>query len=523
MNTVQRLVNYFKAGFPCLALTTTEEKRAQADIIAAAKVVDKKIITWSCVEGTVSLDGNLKREDDKQDPLYAIEFLLKNIQEETIVILRDIHDWLRSSGSAHALLTRHLRELIQDYTSYGSCVVIVAPEFKPYPAIDHLVTIVNYELPTEEVLREIAVGIANSKQDDVVRQKCLDLLKSHKGNEIIKALRGLYTTEAENALSLSLVEKETFDTEVIYREKMNAIKKSDLLTLTDPDPAGLDAIGGLEALKEWIIERKETMSVEAIEYGVDAPKGVFVTGVPGTGKSLTATVIGTAFNIPCVKLDGSKLFNKYVGESQQRTRDALALAEALSPCVLYIDEIDKALAGGKGDGSDGGSAVTQQVNGVLLPWLQDRNNRPNPPLVFVVATSNKVTGLDPALFRHGRFDDMFSVDLPHQVEREQIAAVILKRAKRNPENFDLTAIANATKDYTGAEIGDVIKEAKIIGFRNKREFTTEDIVVAAAKIIPQIKTAPEEIEAIRRWGEGKARPASKAISTTKPTTTRKLK
>ena len=244
---------------------------------------------------------------------------------------------------------------------------------------------------------------------------------------------------------------------------------------------------------------------------------MLIIGVSGTGKSLTAKAVGTALGIPTLKLDIGALFNSLVGESEARTRAALKLAEAISPCTLWLDECDKGLAGIGGSGSND-SGVTKRVFGTLLQWMQD-NQKP----VFMVATANQVEYLPPEFLRKGRFDEMFTVDLPTQSEREQIAAVVIKKLKRDPKNFDLSKIAAATQNFTGAEIEAVVGESLFVAFDdNAREITTADVVSAAANIIPIAKTMAEKIEAIRRWGEGRARPAAAQQPQQTQSTTRKL-
>ena len=506
MTIVQKLMNYLKAGYPCLSIQTTEEKRCQGDICNAAKSTDRKVITWSASEGIVHVD-TAERIDDTNDLLDALKVLHKSEEENQVIILRDVHNWPLDRDP---ILSRYLRDVITDAPAKANCVVIVCPEFKPYSSIAKLVTMLDYALPNHEELREIAKNIADGTSSKKKIKKADD--------DVIRALSGLSTTEAENALALSLVETGEFSPDIIYREKVAAVKRTDLLEIVDPDPRGLDAIGGLENLKAWILTRKEAYSPEAEKYGLPSPKGCLLVGVPGSGKSLSAKVIGTALNVPTLKLDIGKLFTEWVGKSEQRTREALQLAEAMSPCVLMLDEVDKGLSGASGSGSND-SGVTRRVFGTLLTWMQEKKKP-----VLCVMTANQVEHLPPEFLRRGRFDELFTIDLPHQSEREQISAVIIKKLGRDPSKFDLTKIAQATVDYTGAEIEAVVNESLFLGYAdNKREINTDDIVNAAKTVIPISKTMAEKITAIRKWGEGRARQASLPAVQQTVSSNRKLK
>jgi SpoVK/Ycf46/Vps4 family AAA+-type ATPase len=320
---------------------------------------------------------------------------------------------------------------------------------------------------------------------------------------VIRALSGLTTTEAENALSLSFVEVDGFDSKIIYREKIKAVRKSGLLDIVEPDPRGLEAIGGLEVLKDWIRQRKRAWSPEAKEFGLPDPKGCLLVGVPGSGKSLCAKVIGTVLGQPTVRLDIGSLFNSLVGESESRARGALRLAEAIAPCVLWIDEIDKGMAGAGGSGS-GDSGVTKRVFGTFISWMQE-HKRP----VFMVATANDVTNLPPEFLRKGRFDEIFAVDLPTQEERKVILSIHLAAKKRDRANFDIDAVSQATNGFTGSEIESAVVQGLFRAFDEGKEMNTQHLLAAANEIVPLAVTAKEQIDGIREWARNRARFASK--------------
>jgi len=480
----QRLVNYFKASFPGLAIQTTEEPRVLADIIEAAKVVKRDVVIWSATEGLKQLLPNPKEYQDTKDPVDAFKQRLKN----TVYIFRDLNTW---PFDRDPILARSLKDLLTWAPIEGACVVITGSEFKSHASFEKLVTVMDYSLPGPDDLEKIALGIAES---------CGKKIES--GQDVIRAMGGLSTSEAENALALSVIETNRFDPAVIYREKVQAVRKTNLLDIVEADPRGLEAVGGLSELKGWIVKRRRAYTPEAEKFGLPAPKGVLLVGVPGTGKSLSAKAIGTALGVPTVKLDVGNLFNSLVGESEARTRDALKLAEAMSPCVLWIDEIDKGFSGSGGSGS-GDSGVTRRVFGTVISWMQERR-RP----VFLVATANQVGHLPPELLRKGRFDEIFAIDLPSDKERESIFTIHLAKKSRDPKRFNLPKLAAATEDFTGSEIETVLDEAMFNAFDENREVETDDIVKAAHSTTPLAKTAKEQIDAIREWAKSRARFAS---------------
>lgn len=478
-----RLTNYIKAAFPAVAVQTTEEQRACADIIAAAKETKRKVVTWSATEGMQMVFPDPK-------PLPETNFLAdacKQRIEDCVFIMRDTHAW---PFHQDPILLRSMRDFMAWAPTAGSCIMLIGPSFKADPTIEKMVTVVDYTLPKAEDLRKIAEGMAESVSKKL--DKLTDDLDS-----VLRALGGLSTSEAENALALSLVESKKFCPEVIYREKVQAVRKSGLLEIIDADPRGLDSVGGLDILKDWIIKRKRAYSKEAEEYGLTPPKGIMLVGVPGTGKSLAAKAIGTALEVPTIKLDVGSLFNSLVGESESRTRDALKLAEAMSPCVLWVDEIDKGMAGAQGGGGDSG--VTKRVFGTIISWMQERR-RP----VFLVATANQVQGLPPELLRKGRFDEIFAVDLPDAIDRKAIFEIHLAKRKRTGD-FDLDTVVTETEGFTGSEIETVIDEAMFNAFFQDREVSPMDLLRAAKEIVPLSKTAKEQIESIREWASNRAR------------------
>jgi len=288
------------------------------------------------------------------------------------------------------------------------------------------------------------------------------------------------------------------DIDLVTDEKKQIIRESEALEFYAVSESP-DDVGGLGVLKEWLRLRERAFTQEARAYGLPAPKGIALIGIPGTGKSLTAKMIGGLWRLPLLRLDVGALFGSLVGESEERTRRALQVAETVAPCVVWIDEVEKALAHG---GLDSGTST--RVFGTILTWMQEKTSP-----CFVVATANDIASLPPELLRKGRFDEIFFLDLPTQAERKEIFTVHLRKRNRIPADYDLDQLAAATGGYVGAEIEQAIIDAMYLGFNENREFSTADILAAIKRQVPLSISQRETIEALRSWlREGRAQSAS---------------
>ena len=262
-------------------------------------------------------------------------------------------------------------------------------------------------------------------------------------------------------------------------------------------------VGGLGRLKEWLKLREPAFTQEARQYGLPEPKGLALIGIPGTGKSLSAKMIASLWQLPLIRMDMGAVFGGLVGQSEENIRRALTLAETISPCVLWIDEMEKALATGAGD-----SGTSLRVFGTLLTWMQDKKKP-----VFHVATANDVGRLPPELLRRGRFDEIFFLDLPNAEERKEIFAVHLRKRGRRASAYDLTRLAVAAEGYDGAEIEQAIIDAMYVAFndsgKTRRDFTTDDILATLRRQVPMSQSQREVIAALRQWlQDGRAMSAS---------------
>jgi hypothetical protein len=342
-----------------------------------------------------------------------------------------------------------------------------------------------------------------------LKQELSDFAETHdvkiEGNgegkhEIACAVAGLPRHEAAKLFSRCFIEKKGLDAAWLRKEKAARVSErlGGALTFVETD---VPDVGGLEGLRSWLDARRDAFGSEtAKKFGLPEPKGVLLLGIPGTGKSLTAKVVAKKWGVPLLRFDVGKVFGSLVGQSESQMRSALESAEACSPCVLWLDEIEKGLSS-KG-GLDGGTS--QRVFGSMLTWLQDKTKP-----VFVVATANKISDLPPELLRKGRFDEIFFVDLPTLEERAEIARIHLKRHERDPKGFSVEKIAAATEGFSGAEIEQAVIDGLFTAFARKQELTLNDILDAARGTTPLSKTMAEDVRALRAWSVGRAKPAAK--------------
>ena len=366
------------------------------------------------------------------------------------------------------------------------------------------------QLPSKTQLLEQLDGVvegSNLKDDLIPSPK--------RREELVEAALGLTTSEAENAMTLAIVrprlakDPNIWDPKIVLEEKCQALKKTGLLEYIPVNPDGLKQVGGLEVLKGWVRKRKAAFTEKAQAFGLPPPKGILLVGPAGCGKSLSAKAISGELGLPLLRLDMGKMFGSLVGQSEANMRQAIQVAEAIAPCILWIDEIEKGLAGSTGGSHDSG--VGARVLGTILTWMQDKKSP-----VFVYATANDVQGLPPELLRKGRFDEMFSVDLPTIGERADIFGIHLRkkgRAKlieKGAINVD-TLAAHVSEGFTGAEIEAAIIEGMYSAFDANREVVTKDIEDALSNSKPMSKMMAEKILAIRKWCKDRTRQANQGV------------
>ncbi len=485
------LQTYLRAGYPGIVMISSEEARAEADIASVCTSLKRDLHAWSSTEGLVNVkEGRVTTCPDPLEALQLLDGMFANTSPRHVVLMRDLQLHLDQSDP---MLVRRIKDILRIAKSNGHTLILLGCRLKLPPELEHEMTHVDFTLPDASQLGTVLDGIIRSAKlknvHEVVRESAL------------QSALGLTTTEAENAFALSVVETKGIDHKIIAREKARTLKKNGLVEVVEANTS-LEDIGGLGLLKEWLQRRAGAFSESAKAYGLPAPKGLLIVGIPGTGKSLTAKATAGAFGLPLLRLDMGRVFGGIVGQSEANLRSVIQTAEAISPCVLWIDEIEKGFSGSKSSGStDGGTS--SRVFGSFLSWMQEKTKA-----VFVVATANDVSKLPPEFLRKGRFDEMFFVDLPDALERAQIWDIVIKRHGRRPTDYDTVVLARACEQFTGAEIEAVFIDAMHEAYAEGKEPGPKDIVEAITRTVPLANLMDGQISALRHWAKGRAREAA---------------
>ena len=489
----QDITSLLRARNTLLWVVTREEVRVERAIVEAAAAARYTTLLWDCATGLSEASG--RRRTDNGDP-GAILAQIRDSKERAVYVLRDMHKWL-DPVTLRGLRSR-ARELKGAAKDEARTIVILTPSAEVPPELAGVATVIDYPLPDRQEMGQILDAILRQVPEEIRATA----LAAGAREAAVDAAVGLTAEEAENCYSRSLVQSKTIDPVLVSAEKRRVVAREKVLTWYETDPRGLDAVGGLDILKGWLVSRRAGFSERARKFGLPSPKGLMLVGPSGTGKSMCAKAIAASFGYPLLRLDLGALRSKYVGDSEANVRRALAVAETMSPCVLWLDEIEKSLAGSQGEQGDGG--VAADALGAVLTWMQERQGS-----VFVVATANDVRSLPPELLRKGRFDEVFWVDLPTKTERAEILKATLTQYGRTTKGIDAAALAAATEGFAGAEIAALVPEALFAAFADgERSLTSKDLLTAARAVVPLSKTAKEKLESLRSWATGRARPAS---------------
>jgi len=490
-----------RARYPIIYVITSEEMRVQNMVVEIAKKRQKKVFEWSYSTGIVpagaSIQSQKHRNASTKDPLMALDQVIELV-EPAIYVFKDFHPFLTKNNFA---IVRKLKEIGLHLKNSFKTIILVSPVMEIPTELEKEITLMNFPLPTRDDLNELLNRII----EDVKQFKQVVIDLDVAGRErLLQAALGLTLGEAENVFAKIIVKDERLtgaNVSEVFAEKQQIIRKSGLLEWYAASE-NFQQIGGLAILKDWINKRAVAFTSEARDYGLPSPKGILMLGVQGCGKSLCAKAVATQWQLPLLRFDMGRMFGSLVGSSEENVRRAIAVAESVAPAILWVDEIDKAFAGSQGSGAtDGGT--TARVFGTFLTWLSEKNAP-----VFVVATANDISHLPPELLRKGRLDEIFFVDLPSQTERAEVFKIHIAKRGRTPESFDLDALADASKDFSGAEIEEAINSALYDAFYAQQEIVTEHILDSLAQTVPLAKTMDEQINRLRTWAEGRARNAS---------------
>ena len=481
-----------RAGANVIHIASYEWERVRGHVIFMANTLALPLRVWSQSTGLQGCSGEgllTSEAEELTDPLELLR-QIHSSDEAGVWILEDFQPFLREE---HHPLLRWIRELTRLPASPRKVVVLSTP--LPGLPLD-----LRKEIPTLELdlpgVEDLKVVLQDTAAVMGVRPDADDAL--------LDAARGLTVMEARLAFGKAAAELGRLGhaaVPLVAREKERIIKQSEVLEYY-PTDARMTDVGGLDQLKLWLDRRGKAFGAGAKDFGLDAPKGMLLLGVQGCGKSLLAKAVAATWQFPLLRFDMGKVFGGIVGQSEANIRTALQVAQALAPCVLWIDEIEKGLAGmGSSDHTDGGT--TARVVGSLLTWMQEKKDP-----VFVVATANRIEMLPPELLRKGRFDEIFFVDLPTKKVREEILSIHLKKKKRVLSDFDLSKLSSASKGYSGAELEEAVREGLYDAFSEGRELATEHVQRALEKTFPLSRTMRDQIEELRRWARVRARLAS---------------
>ncbi len=476
-----------RARTPLIWIRSGEEERVEVLLEQASlRLKPRRLATWDYIKG---LKGVLNSEGlGAKQPIAVLQWLQNlDTQVPTILLVKDFHRFCEDPGIA-----RMLKNIYVDLRQNPHTVVLCTGHWNPSHDLDDALTILDLPLPQEPELKSLLNNIAQASGNSLEK----DVLE-----ELTHACSGLSEARVRQVAARALAQRGKLSREdltEVLEEKRQSVARSEVLEYCETKATPAD-IGGLDALKKWLDQRHQAFSDEAREFGLPLPRGVLLVGPQGTGKSLTAKAIAHSWSMPLLRLDVGRLFAGLVGASEARTRETIQRAEAMAPCVLWIDEIDKGFGGDAR--SDGGTS--QRVLANVLTWMAEKDSA-----VFVVATANGVERLPGELLRKGRFDEIFLLDLPTKEERFSILQLHIHQRRENLQ-VPLIAVVDRTKGFSGAELEQTVIEAMHLAFAEKRELEESDLILAANQLVPLSRTAKEQLNSLKEWAStGRARPAS---------------
>lgn len=486
MQDINDLILALESDIPLVVLETYDESRAMDVLTRVAMKARRGLMGWSVTTGLeiIGFAESVKEREDKEGP----EALLKAIKQHklpSIFVLCDFHPYLTGNPE----LVRHIKDIALSYDELGHTLVFVSHELELPPEVRRYSVRFSLALPSDAQLAAIVrEEIRDWMKDNIGTRPNMnaDILK-----KLIANLKGVTAQDARRLIRGVIRDDGAItheDIDVVNQAKYQLLDMDGLLSF-EYDTRKMAEVGGLENLKRWLKDRHEPFVRHNLPASIDRPKGILLCGVQGGGKSLAAKAVAGAWDIPLLRLDMGSLYNKYIGETEKNLRACLQQAELMAPCVLWVDEIEKAMAISHGD-----DATSHRVLGTLLTWMSERSES-----VFLVATANKVSGLPAELLRKGRFDEIFFVDLPESQIREEIFAIHLQSREENPENFDIQTLAARTDGFTGAEIEQALVSAIHVALARREKLNTELVLEEIDNTLPLSVTMGDKILALRRW------------------------
>ena len=484
------LALFLKARYPIIYINTIEEDRVEYVIRKNIKTnLNRSIYSWDFVDGYTNNPNN--EGFAKRNPLQALELIERlNAETPALFLLKDFNRFLSDLS-----ISRKLRNVSRILKLQPKTIIIIGSDLTIPKELQDLITVLEFQLPLEDEISQELNRLVNSLKIKIDSQLFENLTRACQGlsleriRRVLSKIIATYKTIDENSIA------------VLLSEKKQIISQTEILEYSSVNEK-ITNLGGLDNLKEWLKKRKTAFSIQASNYGLPTPRGLLLIGIQGTGKSLTAKAIANDWQLPLLKLDVGKLFGGIVGESESRLRQMINVAETISPCILWIDEIDKAFTN---TDSKGDSGTSNRVLATFISWLSEKT-RP----VFVIATANNIDLLPLEIIRKGRFDEIFFLDLPKQEEREEIFKIHIKEFRpNNYESFDYSRLAQSSESFSGAEIRQSIIEGMYQAFYEKREFTTDDICSALTELIPLAHLETDQMIKLQNWASsGRIRLAS---------------
>lgn len=484
------LALFLKARYPILYINTIEEDRVEYVIRKNVKTnFNRSIYSWDFVDGYTNNPNN--EGFAKRNPLQALELVERlNAETPAIFLLKDFNRFLTDLS-----ISRKLRNISRLLKLQPKTIIIIGSDLTIPKELQDLITVLQFQLPLEEEIAQELNRLLNSLNIQIDSQLFENLTRACQGlsleriRRVLSKIIATYKTIDENSIG------------VLLSEKKQIIKQTEILEYSSVTEK-IDNLGGLDNLKDWLKKRKTAFSIQALNYGLPTPRGLLLIGIQGTGKSLTAKAIANDWQLPLLKLDVGKLFGGIVGESESRLRQMINVAETISPCILWIDEIDKAFSNTE---SRGDSGTSNRVLATFTSWLSEKTKP-----VFVISTANNIDLLPLEIIRKGRFDEIFFLDLPKKEEREEIFKIHLKEFRpKSWKSFDYSLLAQSSESFSGAEIRQSIIEGMYHAFYEKREFVTEDICMALEELIPLAHLESDQMIRLQTWASsGRIRSAS---------------
>ncbi|MEM7501809.1 MAG: AAA family ATPase [Pseudomonadota bacterium] len=479
---------------PIVVIETRDEAR-MLDLLRTITIARSSeqylpLFRWSVTDGLQRLDIDLEPQLHNSEPDDVLKHI-RAVSKPGVYVLLDFHPYLQNP-----VTVRLLKDICIRYPECARQIVLVSHEVSLPSEIEGYAARFDMALPTEHERYSIVERVA---EDYAAHQGKAVKVDPKAYQLLVKNLAGLTDSDTERLAHNAIFQDGAIsksDLPDVMQAKYELLNRGGILHY-EYDTARFADVGGLERLKRWLAQRRSAFTSSETPSHLDFPKGVLLIGVQGCGKSLAAKAIAGVFGLPLLRLDFSALYNKYHGETERNLRDSLKAADVMSPCVLWIDEIENGLAGRGGE-----TGTTQRVLGSFLTWMADKSGK-----VFVVATANDISALPPELVRKGRFDEIFFVDLPKQPVRENILQIHLEQRGQSPSGVDLKRVAAATDGFSGAEIEQMVVSALYAAHAQKSDIDTKHLLGEAARTRPLSVVMQEKIDALRSWAAERTVPA----------------